>query len=310
MKSITATNLYKEFGDFVAVNNVNFEVNRGEIFGFLGPNGAGKSTTIRMLCGIMTPTRGTALVEGIDLAQNPDEVKANIGYMSQKFSLYQDLSVLQNIEFYAGIHGLGEKQFRKKAKEIIDLSALHGMENALTRTLSGGWKQRLALACSIIHEPKVLFLDEPTAGVDPSTRKEFWNLIYNYSSLGNTVFVTTHYMNEAEFCDRLALMYNGEIIEMGTTGELKTHFSGYTLYETQFADNTAALNQLLQFRYIEDGFHYGDCIHFITPKGYADISSLESQLSISGNPLVFLQEITPTMEDVFIVSIKKREKVS
>ena len=219
--SVEADKLTKTFGSFTAVKAVSFQVKRGEIFGFIGPNGAGKSTTIRILCGILGPTSGKATVEGFDVDTEADKIKEIIGYMSQKFSLYNDLTVQENIEFFAGIHNVPSKEMGNREAEILEMSGLKGREKTITSLLSGGWRQRLALGCSIIHKPKVLFLDEPTAGVDPLSRRDFWKLIRKLAEEGTTVFVTTHYMDEVENCNRLALVYAGDIIAMGTPAELK-----------------------------------------------------------------------------------------
>ncbi len=220
--SVVIEHLSKRFGDFVAVSDVNLRVAKGEIFGFLGPNGAGKSTTIRILCGLLAPTEGRAMVAGFDVAVEPEKVRENIGYMSQRFSLYDDLTVEENIDFFSGIYGV-EKAKRPARKEYaLEMAGLQGQEKTMTRTLSGGWKQRLALGCAILHEPPIVFLDEPTSGVDPIARRAFWDLIYQLSEAGQTVFVTTHYMDEAEYCHRIALLYHGKMIALGTPAELKT----------------------------------------------------------------------------------------
>lgn len=220
--SVVIEHLSKRFGDFVAVSDVNLRVAKGEIFGFLGPNGAGKSTTIRILCGLLAPTEGRASVAGFDVAVEPEKVRENIGYMSQRFSLYDDLTVEENIDFFSGIYGV-EKAKRPARKEYaLEMAGLQGQEKTMTRTLSGGWKQRLALGCAILHEPPIVFLDEPTSGVDPIARRAFWDLIYQLSEAGQTVFVTTHYMDEAEYCHRIALLYHGKMIALGTPAELKT----------------------------------------------------------------------------------------
>lgn len=221
-KAVSVKNLTRRFGDFTAVNNINFEVRQGEIFGFLGPNGAGKSTTIRMLCGLLKPTEGDGTVAGFDVRNQAEEIKQHIGYMSQKFSLYEDLTVDENINFYGGIYGLKGKALGNRKKWAIEMAGLKDHRNSLTAILSGGWKQRLALACAILHEPPIIFLDEPTSGVDPISRRGFWDLIYEMAEQGITIFVTTHYMDEAEYCDRIALIYGGEMIAIGTPMELKT----------------------------------------------------------------------------------------
>ncbi len=220
--AVTVDNLEKRFGRFTAVNRISFQVRRGEIFGFLGPNGAGKSTAIRMLCGILSPSGGSGTVAGFDIRTQPEQIKANIGYMSQKFSLYQDLTVEENIDFYSGIYCIPAENKIERKRWVLEMSGLVEHRRHLTSTLSGGWKQRLALGCAILHEPPVLFLDEPTSGVDPISRRQFWDLIYDLSSRGVTVFVTTHYMDEAEYCNRLGLIYRGELIALGTPHELKS----------------------------------------------------------------------------------------
>lgn len=219
--TVAVEHLYKRFGDFTAVADVNLRVSKGEIFGFLGPNGAGKSTTIRILCGLLAPTSGKALVAGYDVSLEPERVRENIGYMSQRFSLYDDLSVEENIDFFSGIYGVPPAKRAARKAYALEMAGLKGRERLMTRTLSEGWKQRLALGCAILHEPPIVFLDEPTSGVDPIARRSFWDLIYQLSEAGQTVFVTTHYMDEAEYCHRLALLYQGKMIALGTPTELK-----------------------------------------------------------------------------------------
>lgn len=220
-ETVVVEHLYKRFGDFTAVEDVNLRVTKGEIFGFLGPNGAGKSTTIRILCGLLAPTSGKAMVAGFDVSVEPERVRENIGYMSQRFSLYDDLSVEENIDFFSGIYGVPQDKRAARKAYALEMAGLRGRERSMTRTLSGGWKQRLALGCAILHEPPIVFLDEPTSGVDPIARRSFWDLIYQLSEAGQTVFVTTHYMDEAEYCHRLALLYQGKMIALGTPAELK-----------------------------------------------------------------------------------------
>ena len=213
--------LCKRFGDFLAVDNVSLEVERGEVFGFLGPNGAGKSTTIRILCGLLTPTSGSARVAGLNVGSQSEQIKQQIGYMSQKFSLYDDLTVEENIDFFSGIYGVPREKREARKRYVLEMAGLEQKRNQDTRLLAGGWKQRLALGCAILHEPPVLFLDEPTSGVDPIARRQFWDLIYDLSEAGRTIFVTTHYMEEAEYCHRLALMYRGKVIALDTPAALK-----------------------------------------------------------------------------------------
>jgi ABC-2 type transport system ATP-binding protein len=219
--TVVTGGLVKRFGDFVAVDHVSLEVARGEIFGFLGPNGAGKSTTIRILCGLLAPTEGRATVNGFDVARDPESVKRNIGYMSQRFSLYDDLTVEENIEFFSGIYGVPRERRAARRDYALRMAGLEEKRDSMTRLLAGGWKQRLALGCAILHEPPILFLDEPTSGVDPIARRMFWDLIYQLSAQGHTVFVSTHYMDEAEYCHRLALMYRGKVVALGSPAELK-----------------------------------------------------------------------------------------
>ena len=219
-------NLSRVFGSFKAVDGISFSVQAGEIFGFLGPNGAGKSTTIRMLCGLLTPSSGSGTVAGFDIATQSEAIKERIGYMSQRFSLYEDLTVAENIEFYAGIYGVTGDRFRQRRAWILEMAGLTERENSLTGELSMGWKQRLALGTAVVHEPGILFLDEPTSGVDPVSRRRFWDLIHDVAESGVTVFVTTHFMDEAEHCDRMALIYQGRIIAMGSSSELKAEAGG------------------------------------------------------------------------------------
>jgi ABC-2 type transport system ATP-binding protein len=219
--AVVLRNLTKRFGGFVAVDKVTCTVSRGEIFGFLGPNGAGKSTTIRILCGLLTPTEGEAQVDGLEVATQAEKIRQRIGYMSQRFSLYDDLTVQENIDFFAGVYGVPASVRQEREEYALEISGLKKRSDSLTRLLPGGWKQRLALGCAIMHEPPILFLDEPTSGVDPIARRSFWDLIYDLAAGGQTVFVTTHYMDEAEYCHRLALMYQGRVIALGAPGELK-----------------------------------------------------------------------------------------
>ena len=219
--AVICENLVKRFGNFVAVDNVSCTVARGEIFGFLGPNGAGKSTTIRILCGLLTPTEGKALVGGLDVRTDSERIRQRIGYMSQRFSLYDDLTVEENIDFFAGIYGVPDNLLKDREEYVLRLAGLTDKRRTMTRLLPGGWKQRLALGCAILHEPPILFLDEPTSGVDPIARRNFWDLIYQFAAEGQTVFVTTHYMEEAEYCHRLALMHQGRVIALGAPGDLK-----------------------------------------------------------------------------------------
>ena len=234
--SVEAHDLVKRFGTFVAVDHVSLAVRRGEIFGFLGPNGAGKSTTIRILCGLLTPTEGTARVGGFDVATESEAIKRSIGYMSQKFSLYDDLEVGENIDFFSGIYGVPEERRAERRDYVLRMAGLEERRHTMTRLLAGGWKQRLALGCAILHEPPILFLDEPTSGVDPIARRDFWELIYQLSEAGRTIFVSTHYMDEAEYCHRVALMYAGKIVALGSPAELKSSLTGHHLLALETSD--------------------------------------------------------------------------
>jgi ABC-2 type transport system ATP-binding protein len=219
--AVSIDNVVKRFGEFTAVDHVSLEIEKGEVFGFLGPNGAGKSTTIRMLCGLLTPTSGRAMVGGFDVAQDPESVRRNIGYMSQKFSLYDDLTVEENINFFAGIYGVYDARREERKRYVLEMADLEDRRTTLTRLLAGGWKQRLALGCAVLHEPPILFLDEPTSGVDPIARRAFWDLIHHLSASGHTILVSTHYMDESEYCHRVGLMYRGRLIALDTPRQLK-----------------------------------------------------------------------------------------
>ena len=229
--AITANALTKKFGDFTAVNRISFEVAQGEIFGFLGANGAGKTTAMRMLTGLSRPSGGEATVAGFDVYRKPEQIKRNIGYMSQKFSLYEDLTVRENIQFYGGIYGLRSRDIRQKQTELIQTLGLEEVANTLVKSIPLGWKQKLAFSIAIMHDPKIIFLDEPTGGVDPITRRQFWEMIYRAAEQGMTVFVTTHYMDEAEYRDRVSIMVDGRIEALGTPGELKAHIHAPTMNE-------------------------------------------------------------------------------
>src|ERR1700685_868210 len=243
--AVVLENLVKRFGDFVAVDRVSLEIPKGQIFGFLGPNGAGKSTTIRILCGLLAPTSGRATVGGYDVATQAEDIRRNIGYMSQKFSLYDDLTVEENIEFFGGVYGVKPDVLPGRRDYVLKMAGLEDRRKSLTRLLSGGWKQRLALGCAILHEPPILFLDEPTSGVDPIARRSFWDLIYQLSESGHTIFVTTHYMDEAEYCHRIALMYGGRTIALGSPAELKQSLGGEHLLNLESTDLLESLSLLV-----------------------------------------------------------------
>ncbi len=301
-------NLVKRFGDFVAVDNVSLEVAQGEIFGFLGPNGAGKSTTIRILCGLLTPTSGRATVGGYDVATDSEAIKEVIGYMSQKFSLYDDLTVQENIEFFGGIYGVPEDRLPARRDYVLKMAGLEDKRSALTRTLSGGWKQRLALGCAILHEPPILFLDEPTSGVDPVARRNFWSLIYDLSAAGHTVFVTTHYMDEAEYCHRIALMYGGRVIALGSPAELKQSLGVGHLLNLESSDLLGAMAALEKKPGILDIAVFGGGLHVKVDDPGRRIPEIYKHLESAGIHVLTLDSITPSMEDVFVSLIEKEEE--
>jgi ABC-2 type transport system ATP-binding protein len=303
-------NLTKCFGDFTAVDKLTLDVQRGEIFGFLGPNGAGKSTTIRVLTGLMAPTSGRAVVEGFDVSAHPEEVKRRIGYMSQKFSLYDDLTVHENIRFFAGVYGVSAVEFPGRLAFVLKMAELEDKQDTLTRLLSGGWKQRLALGCAILHEPPILFLDEPTSGVDPIARRNFWELIYQLSASGHTIFVTTHYMDEAEYCHRIALMYGGRMIALGSPAELKRSLGAGHLLNLESSDPLESLTLLYGGDNIVDVAVFGGGLHIKVDDAARAISWIRATLERAGIGISVLEPITPSMEDVFVSLIEQEEKAA
>ena len=288
--------LTRRFGDFTAVDRVTLEVARGEIFGFLGPNGAGKSTTIRMLCGILPPSSGSGTVAGFDIASQSERIKSQIGYMSQKFSLYEDLSVEENIDFYSGIYRIPGEKKRQRKEWVIEMAGLGEQRRALTSTLSGGWKQRLALGCAILHEPPIVFLDEPTSGVDPISRRSFWELIYRLSAEGVTIFVTTHYMEEAECCDRLGFIFGGELIALGTPAELKGRFPG-EIVELACERPFELLEKVERIVGVSHAALFGAGLHLTVESAERTIPAIQEAL---GGLPVGLERITPSLEDLFV----------
>ena len=306
--AVEVHDLVRTFGDFVAVDRLNFEVKKGEIFGFLGPNGAGKSTTIRMLCGLLMPTSGRGTVSGFDLMKEPEKIKQVIGYMSQKFSLYEDLTVWENLHFYGGIYGLGGSRQRQREEEILRMTDLEKLRDRITRTLAVGWKQRVALACAILHEPSILFLDEPTSGVDPIARRNFWRLIRHMGETGATAFVTTHYMDEAEYCDRLALIYQGRIIALGTPSELKRNALPQGILEVDCKPLVLALDLLKKEPWVSEAAIFGDRLHVITEEGIDPERTLRSLFSRHGVSLEGINQMSPSLEDVFVSLVEKVER--
>jgi ABC-2 type transport system ATP-binding protein len=306
--AVETRDLVKRFGDFVAVDHVTLDVRRGEIFGFLGPNGAGKSTTIRMLCGLLLPTSGTATVGGLDVMTQSETIKHHIGYMSQKFSLYDDLTVEENIDFFSGIYGVPKARRAERKAYVLKMAGIEERRSSLTGLLSGGWKQRLALGCAILHEPPVLFLDEPTSGVDPIARRTFWDLIYQLSAAGNTIFVSTHYMDEAEYCHRLALMYRGKIIALGTPAELKQSLEGHYLLRLEASDIFGSMQALEKLEGISDVAVFGGGLHVTVSDTSAAIPQIRETLERAGIAVTVLEPIDPSMEDVFVAMIEQEEK--
>jgi ABC-2 type transport system ATP-binding protein len=305
--AVTLRDLEKRFGDFVAVNRLNLSVRRGEIFGFLGPNGAGKSTTIRMLCGLLAPSAGSGSVAGFDIVAEPERIKERIGYMSQKFSLYEDLTVEENIDFYAGIYKLPAALRPERKTWVIAMAGLDGHRRSLTATLSSGWKQRLALGCAILHEPPIVFLDEPTAGVDPLSRRSFWALIYQLADAGVTVFVTTHYMDEAEYCDRLGLIYRGELIALGTPAELKEAMAEEVI-EISCDQPQAALAIVDALPGVRYAALFGRGLHAVTDCAGATIPLIADRLAAAGLAAGRPERILPSLEDVFVSLIERRDR--
>ncbi|MCB9249911.1 MAG: ABC transporter ATP-binding protein [Ignavibacteriales bacterium] len=309
MYSIEVNNLNKSFGNFIAVNDVSFNVKAGEIFGFLGANGAGKSTTIKMLCGILEPTSGDAKVGGYSIKNQPDLVKQNIGYMSQKFSLYNDLSVEENIRFFGGVYGLEDKELKERMKWILKTANLTGQEKLLTGSLPGGIKQRLALGTAVVHKPKIVFLDEPTSGVDPISRRSFWDLINELSSEGITVLVTTHYLEEAEYCGNIILINAGKLIAEGNSKVLKTKYLQNPIYEVECNNVIEAMEVLEKSDIVDETSIFGNSIHIIMNNNFKNENQIFDTLKSQANiQIKRIEKITPTLEDVFIHLLEKDKK--
>jgi ABC-type multidrug transport system ATPase subunit len=306
--AIEINGLTKRFGDFTAVSDVSLSVESGEIFGFLGPNGSGKSTIIRMLCGLITPSEGSARVAGFDILKQTDEIRQNIGYMSQQFSLYQDLTVWENINFYAHVYGLKGERLKRRREAVIDLTHIENFADRRAGALSGGWKQRLALACALVHEPKIIFLDEPTAGIDPVARRELWDLFFQLSGIGITLFVTTHYMDEAERCARVGYIYNSRLITYGAPDELKllpivTPESAKWV-EVTCPNTTVALAELKQASYVRDATIFGQSIHLLMDID-EPIERLKTTLEKIGVTDAEIARARPSLEDVFVALTKR-----
>jgi ABC-2 type transport system ATP-binding protein len=306
--AVSVRALEKKFGSFTAVNKINFQVNPGEIFGFLGPNGAGKSTTIRMLCGILMPTSGTGTVAGFDIIRGQEKIKENIGYMSQKFSLYEDLTVEENIDFYSGIYKLSPEKKKERKEWIIKMAGIEDLRGNFTKTLSGGWKQRLALGCAIVHEPKIIFLDEPTSGVDPMARRDFWALIRQMAKSGVTVFVTTHYMDEAENCDRAALIYKGAIISMGTPAQMKEQCLHDEILEIAVDNPQDWLAPVSGISLVKEAALFGIALHVTVADAGKAGAMITALFNKSGVKDFRINKIQPSLEDAFVSLIESYEK--
>ena len=304
--AVEVVELSKKFGNFTAVDQVSFTIPRGEIFGLLGPNGAGKTTTIRMLCGVLVPTSGSARIMGFDVAHRPEQVKANLGYMSQKFSLYNDLTAFENLDFYARLYRLPGETRQKRVDELIEMAGLKDRRDTLTANLSGAWRQRLALACAIVHEPPMLFLDEPTAGVDPVSRREFWNLIYELAGQGVSVLTTTHYMDEAEYCNEIGLMYQARLIALDDPDALKEKMPG-TLFEIECDDPDRAAALLEETPGVTDVAFYGILLHVVTDDGALQ-DRLREELTENGIGVERIERVLPSLEDVFVAMVESENR--
>jgi len=305
MNAIEVRGLTRRFGAFTAVDHVSFDVRKGEIFGFLGSNGAGKSTTIRMLCGLLRPSSGNATVGGVDVARDPEAVKQRIGYMSQRFSLYELLTVDQNITFFGGIYGIEPSRLAERRAFVIEMAGLGGREHTLARDLSGGWRQRLALGCAILHEPPILFLDEPTGGVDPLSRRQFWRLIDTLSASGVTVLVTTHYLDEAERCHRVALIHAGRLAALGTVAEVKGIFASRPILEIRADRPVDAMQVLDAMDVVEKTSLFGTAVHAVLRSEGTSVDEIAARLRAQGLRVDSIERVQPSLEDVFLDVVDK-----
>jgi len=304
--SVEVHQLTRNFGNFIAVDHVSFEIPKGEIFGLLGPNGAGKTTTIRMLCGLLKPTEGKASVLGFDVADQSEQVKRNIGYMSQKFSLYNDLTVYENLWFYANLYGIQKERIKERIEELIEMAGLGGHEKQLTHNLSGAWRQRLALACAIVHEPPMLFLDEPTAGVDPVSRREFWEMIYTMAGQGVSVLATTHYMDEAEFCNVIGMMYRSRLIALNDPDTLKNNMQGY-LFEVDCISPGSAELILKSMAEVKDVAAHGVLLHVLLSIE-SDKELILKVLTENQIQVTRIEKVLPSLEDVFVSLVDQENR--
>lgn len=307
-KTVEVNRLTKRFGSFTAVDSVSFAVTRGEIFGFLGPNGAGKSTTIKMLCGLIAPTSGEGHVSGHDIVTGQDRIKTDIGYMSQKFSLYDDLSVVENLEFFGSIYGIEKSRLKKRIDLVLKMADIGKEKKALVKSLPAGIKQRLALGGAILHDPKVLFLDEPTSGVDPIMRRNFWDLIYGFSAEGKTVFVTTHYLDEAEHCGRIALIIGGKLIALDSPEKLKDSLP-YDIYAIRTGRFIELFDAVSRLPFVHEASIFGSDVHILCDRGFALKDRIGPALRTAGIASYHIESIRPTLEDVFVTNVKKHAEI-
>lgn len=306
--AVEVIELERTFGKFKAVDGVSFQVKQGEIFGFLGPNGAGKSTTIRMLAGLLTPTGGKGKVAGFDIMKESEKIKNHIGYMSQKFSLYEDLKVEENIDFFAGIYGVSRIKREERKEWVLKMAGLEDRRQSITGELAVGWKQRLALGCAILHEPPILFLDEPTSGVDPISRRNFWELIHQLSEQGTTIFVTTHYMDEAEYCNRIGLIYRGRLVALGSPGELKKDYMQEQVLEIETDQPIIAMEILQKNKEVLESALFGTLLHVVVKNAEISIPVIKRLLENKGFSIHRIERILPSLEDVFISLIKAEDR--
>ena len=298
--AIIVRDLTRRFGSFTAVDHLSFSVGRGEVFGFLGANGAGKSTTIRMMCGLLAPTSGTAVIDGVDVGTRPEDVKRRIGYMSQKFSLYEALTVEQNIKFFGALYGLDRDQTAERMKFVVEMAGLERRERTRAKDLAGGWRQRLALGCAILHQPRIVFLDEPTGGVDPVSRRQFWRLIEDMSRHGVTILVTTHYLDEAEHCHRIAIISAGRLAAMGTSRQLKDVFAKRPIVEIHSQRPVDVMQALDELEEVEKTTVFGTAVHAVLRTPEVQMDRLTSVLTTRGLDVSRIDLVTPSLEDVFL----------
>lgn len=304
MEAVVLEKVTKRFGNFTAVDKVSFSVKKGEIFGFLGPNGSGKSTTIKMICGILKPTEGTIEILGENAVTKRKSIVGQIGYMSQKFSLYPTLTCEENLNFYAGIYGLRGSKKREKVEKLIEEHHISHLRSRLAKELPVGWKQRLALACALVNDPKIVFLDEPTGGVDPSSRRLFWDLIIEIAQSGSTVFVTTHYMDEAEYCDRIGLIYQGKLIALGSSTELKKMAIQGKVFELSMPDPVSQMDTIEAVKGIREVTIHGRALHVTFEADVIEPEKILEELKLSGVHIDEWREIQPSLEDVFVTLMK------